>query len=364
MKNGSKPLPFSNDAEKGLLCSIFLAPERVLNQESWLHPEHFHVPAHAEIFRQLRSMRDAGKPIDLITTTQWLEDRNVLKEVGGAEAITDIFTFAPMASNSREYAAIISEKAFARQAIQISKEIIEEANAAKTADDCKSLPERVREKISSITQVSGPSRLREILAARRFDANNPPEPTRAIYEINRQAICTPGNLTAISSHIKSGKSAWIGAGIVATLGRDGDTLGIDSVNPNEHAVIHFDSEQSPADHYAILKTALSRVGLKEAPPWIRSYHLLGLPLAVRWDLFEYELKKRKSNMARFTAHFDGYADYVKDPNDPDEFAAVERFQPTRSRIFNDVSRHNSFESRPRDEDPRTSGSQLARKAES
>jgi hypothetical protein len=49
------------------------------------------------------------------------------------------------------------------------------------------------------------------LSSRRFDSKNPPPPARPIYEINGQCICTPGNLTAISAHIKSGKSAFVGA---------------------------------------------------------------------------------------------------------------------------------------------------------
>lgn len=366
--NGSSPftLPFSKDAERGLLCSILLAPDRVLSQESWLTPDHFHVPANAEVFAQFRSMHDAGKPIDLITATQWLEDRKVLNEVGGAAAMSEIFTFAPTAANSREYASILAEKFFARQAILTGQAVIAAATQAKTCDDCRSLPERVCEAFSKITEASGPSLLREILAARRFDANNPPEPAKAIYEINRQPICTPGNLTAISSHIKSGKSAWIGALAVATLGRDGDTLGVDSDNPGEHAVIHFDSEQSPADHHTILKIALSRVGLKDAPPWIRSYHLLGLPLTDRWALLEYELKEaQKEHGAIHSALLDGYADYVKDPNDPDEsFAAVERFHQLAARYSTTFTGIIHFNPGPAMKTRGHLGSQLARKAES
>ena len=226
---------------------------------------------------------------------------------------------------------------------------------------------KVRKVLSSITEASVEKSLREVLSNRRFDSTNPPEPARAIYEINRQSICTPGNLTAISSHIKSGKSAFIGACIAASFGRDGDTLGIDSANPNEHAVIHFDSEQSPADHRKLIATALSRIGIEGAPEWLRSYRILDLPTSQRFDLLEYELRESKrAHGGIHSALLDGVADYIKDPNDPEEaFAAVERLHRLAVQYLTTIL--CVIHVNPGSENGKTRGhlgSQLARKAES
>jgi hypothetical protein len=127
-----------------------------------------------------------------------------------------------------------------------------------------------------------------ILSSRIFDAKNPRPPAQPIYEINGQCICTPGNITAVSAHIKSGKSAFVGALIAASFGLDGDTLSVDSANPHELALIHFDTEQSPADHHNLIRIALSRVNQEEAPPWLRSYRIADVPLVERFALLEYE----------------------------------------------------------------------------
>jgi len=42
-------------------------------------------------------MRQKKMPIDLISVTQLLADCRLLNEVGGAAAITDLFTFVPTA---------------------------------------------------------------------------------------------------------------------------------------------------------------------------------------------------------------------------------------------------------------------------
>ena len=130
MKNGSK-LPQSLDAEKGLLGSILLVPERVLNEciQRQVSERHFHHPAHATIFMVLLGMRVANRPIDLISLTQLLDDRRLLDDVGGATAVTELFTFVPTASNAAYYIDILYEKALARRVIEASAQLSEAANS-------------------------------------------------------------------------------------------------------------------------------------------------------------------------------------------------------------------------------------------
>jgi replicative DNA helicase len=86
-----------------------LAPGRVLDEciQQQVGEKYFHHPAHARIFTVLVDMREANKPIDLISLTQILEDRHLLEEVGGAAAVTDLFTFVPTASNAAYYLEIL-----------------------------------------------------------------------------------------------------------------------------------------------------------------------------------------------------------------------------------------------------------------
>jgi hypothetical protein len=205
------------------------------------------------------------------------------------------------------------------------------------------------------------------LSSRRFDAKNPPPPARPIYEINGQCICTPGNLTAISAHIKSGKSAFVGAFMAASFGLDGDTLGVDSANPQGHALIHFDTEQSPADHHNLIEIALSRVNQEEAPAWLRSYRIADVPLAERFALLEYELQRASgAHGGIHSVLLDGSADYVKDLNNPEEsFGAVERLH--RLAVQHGTAIICAIHINPGSENGKTRGhfgSQLARKAES
>ena len=119
-----RSLPQSTDAEKGLLGSILLLPDRVLDDciTQQVGPKYFHAPAHARIFSALVEMRQKKTPIDLISVTQFLADCRLLDEVGGAAAITDLFTFVPTASNASYYMELIREKFLLREIITVCTE--------------------------------------------------------------------------------------------------------------------------------------------------------------------------------------------------------------------------------------------------
>ena len=106
-----RSLPQSPDAEKGILGSILLSPGKVLDEciQQQVGEKYFHQPAHARIFTILVEMRETNRPIDLITLTQLLSDRHLLEEVGGAAAVTDLFTFVPTASNASYYLELLRE---------------------------------------------------------------------------------------------------------------------------------------------------------------------------------------------------------------------------------------------------------------
>src|ERR1035437_6537263 len=65
-----RALPQSLDAEKGLLGSVLLSSNVLDGSISQIEAGHFHLPAHQKIFELLVEMRNAGKPIDLISVTQ------------------------------------------------------------------------------------------------------------------------------------------------------------------------------------------------------------------------------------------------------------------------------------------------------
>ena len=143
-----RPLPQSLDAEKGLLGSILHSASVLDDCMAQMEARHFHLPAHQKIFELLVEMRNAGHPIDLIAVTQKLEDRRMLGEVGGMEAVTDLFTFVPTAANADYYREIIREKFLLRQIITTCTEYV--ARAHEEQEDIKILLDEVEARVLAI----------------------------------------------------------------------------------------------------------------------------------------------------------------------------------------------------------------------
>lgn len=145
-------LPQAPDAERGVLCSFLLAPREIggLCAEKQIKAEHFHLPAHAQIYATLVELWDGNKPIDFITLTQVLRDRNQLEQVGGAAYVTELFTFLPTAANATYYADILQEKFTLREIIKVCTEYA--ARSYDEQDDVPILLNDVEQKIFAIAQ--------------------------------------------------------------------------------------------------------------------------------------------------------------------------------------------------------------------
>ena len=117
-KEVPRSLPYSEDAEKGVLCSLLLSPREVGDLCILrLQPDAFYAPAHKIIYELVIEFSDKSRPIDFITMKQSLKDRGFLEEIGGPEFLNELYTFVPTAANAGYYVDIVREKYLLRRLI-------------------------------------------------------------------------------------------------------------------------------------------------------------------------------------------------------------------------------------------------------
>lgn len=152
-----RQLPVSLDAELGVLCSILLSPKETLTTtiEKKVGADHFFHPSHSTIYEVLEDLWKKNLPIDLITLTQSLSDRNLLGQIGGPETLARIQTFLPTAANVEYYLDIVREKHLLRRMITVCT-----TSAARCYDeqgDAKALVDDVEKEILAVSEerVSG-----------------------------------------------------------------------------------------------------------------------------------------------------------------------------------------------------------------
>lgn len=203
------------------------------------------------------------------------------------------------------------------------KSVFGEAASAMEADPTKAdlIASGVRRTLDALEQQDGAQERAAILEQRQFNPGIEPPPLRAVYTLAGAAICTPGNLATITSAIKTGKSAVIGAMAAAAMphGDGADLLGFESSNPRELALLWFDSEQSPDDFWHCVHRALRRAGLPTPPTWMHAYCLTGLGAKCGWELVTEATRISAGEHGGIhSILLDGTADFVLDVNDAGE----------------------------------------------
>ena len=83
--DSSNHLPFSDDAEKGVLGSLILSLEGAAAKCSCLPSNAFYTPAHKIIYELLIDFATKKQPAQFLLLVQTLRDRDQLEEVGGKE---------------------------------------------------------------------------------------------------------------------------------------------------------------------------------------------------------------------------------------------------------------------------------------
>lgn len=123
--------PHSIEAEQSVLGAMLLDREAIVSACELIRPEDFYKDAHREIFEAMLELYEKGEPVDLVTLTEQLKQRNTLEAAGGVEYLTDLSSSVPTIANVSYYAKIVQEKAFLRKLIRICSEIMEKSYDAK-----------------------------------------------------------------------------------------------------------------------------------------------------------------------------------------------------------------------------------------
>ncbi len=114
--------PHSFDAETAILGTLLLDGNSVPSVIDKISADDFYNPKHRNIFSAIADQFSAGKPVDLITAVEKLQEKGKLGQVG-ADYVASLTDIIPQRSRLAEYARIVTEKAKKRRLITIMNEL-------------------------------------------------------------------------------------------------------------------------------------------------------------------------------------------------------------------------------------------------
>ncbi|MDA8234374.1 MAG: replicative DNA helicase [Clostridia bacterium] len=115
--------PQNLDAEQSVLGSMMIDQEAVMKAMESLRPDDFYRDAHKVIFEAILDLSDRNEPIDIITVSEELRQKNALEKVGGVAYVASLANIVPTAANIEYYARIVEEKSLLRNLISASSRI-------------------------------------------------------------------------------------------------------------------------------------------------------------------------------------------------------------------------------------------------
>ncbi|MEK7514640.1 MAG: replicative DNA helicase [Patescibacteria group bacterium] len=123
LKDSVRVPPQNLDAEKALLGSIMLRPDAIHEILDTVTPHVFYSEQHRIIFEVMLELFSKNTPIDLLSLSSRLKEKNLLDGVGGASYLADLTAIVPSSSHIEHYGAMVRKKYMMRKLIEASEHI-------------------------------------------------------------------------------------------------------------------------------------------------------------------------------------------------------------------------------------------------
>ncbi|WJV54838.1 SPI-7-type island replicative DNA helicase [Prodigiosinella aquatilis] len=146
----------SYGAEQSILGGLMLDNDRWDDVALIISAEDFFSKAHQIYFREMKRLIDAGKPIDLITLTDSLEQQNLLELVGGFSYSATLSKDTPSAANIVAYSEIVARYSRARQLAALGNDLTREVSAPRA--DISAIMEQSEKRIIDIAEKAEPEK--------------------------------------------------------------------------------------------------------------------------------------------------------------------------------------------------------------
>ncbi len=142
--------PQNLEAELQVLGALLLDQDGVSKIADVLIPEDFYINAHGQIFETILELYEKREPIDILSLTNRLKEKQLLDAVGGHSFITSLTDGMATATHIAHHARIIQKKATLRRLQQAASEIAESSFVED--DEVDQILDRSEQKLFQVSQ--------------------------------------------------------------------------------------------------------------------------------------------------------------------------------------------------------------------
>ncbi len=142
--------PHNLEAEEAVLGSLLIDPDAIFEVSSFLKPDAFYREQNRWIYDAILDLNDRREPLDFITLTAILRQRDQLEELGGEGYLIDLINAVPTSVNAQYYGRIVESHALRRALLQSASKIANMAYDEK--EDVNVIIDRAEQSLFSISE--------------------------------------------------------------------------------------------------------------------------------------------------------------------------------------------------------------------
>lgn len=142
--------PSDLEAEEATLGSIMLNPGAMNEILDLLKADSFYAEKHRIIFKAMIDLFSRNEPIDIVSLSTTLKNREQLEQIGGRTYLVDLVNAVPASANVKHYANIVYRKALMRKLIETG-EYLATVGFAESDQDIETIMDDAEKKVFSIT---------------------------------------------------------------------------------------------------------------------------------------------------------------------------------------------------------------------
>src|SRR4051794_9168851 len=96
--------PHNKEAERGVIGAVLRDPDTLPDVQQVIKAENFYFDAHQKIFQAITDLSNENQPIDLVMVHERLKRNKQLEDVGGHQALVEVWEAVPTGANAEYHA--------------------------------------------------------------------------------------------------------------------------------------------------------------------------------------------------------------------------------------------------------------------
>ncbi len=142
--------PHSSEAEQSVIGALLLDNDAIISVAEFLSSDHFYDANNREIYEACLELFEDRTPIDVLTVSERLKKKKVIKQVGGTSYLAELANKVPTAAHVEHYGKIVKDQATKRSLMVAASRLVDlSLDEGLAADE---LLDKAESEVFSLTQ--------------------------------------------------------------------------------------------------------------------------------------------------------------------------------------------------------------------